>query len=59
MCTIQGVYASFVLFFIPYGAFLCAVRDDGTYISDQQSFAVTIATSLVIVVSVQVTIFFY
>ncbi|KAI5100471.1 putative phospholipid-transporting ATPase IM [Silurus meridionalis] len=54
MCTIQGIYTSFVLFFIPYGAFLCAVRDDGSHISDQQSFAVTIATSLVIVVSVQV-----
>ncbi|KAK3525638.1 hypothetical protein QTP70_002547 [Hemibagrus guttatus] len=54
MCTIQGVYTSFILFFIPYGAFLCAVRDDGSHISDQQSFAVTIATSLVIVVSVQV-----
>ncbi|GAA6100319.1 phospholipid-transporting ATPase ID isoform X2 [Tachysurus ichikawai] len=54
MCTIQGVYTSFVLFFIPYGAFLTAVRDDGSHISDQQSFAVTIATSLVIVVSVQI-----
>ncbi|XP_046715041.1 phospholipid-transporting ATPase ID isoform X4 [Silurus meridionalis] len=54
MCTIQGIYTSFVLFFIPYGAFLCAVRDDGSHISDQQSFAVTIATSLVIVVSVQI-----
>ncbi|XP_062858425.1 probable phospholipid-transporting ATPase IM [Trichomycterus rosablanca] len=54
MCTLQGIYTSFVLFFIPYGVFLCAVRDDGSHISDQQSFAVTIATSLVIVVSVQI-----
>uniref|UniRef100_A0AAR2LYX2 Phospholipid-transporting ATPase n=1 Tax=Pygocentrus nattereri TaxID=42514 RepID=A0AAR2LYX2_PYGNA len=53
-CTLQGVCTSFILFFIPYGAFLCAVRDDGSHISDQQSFAVTIATSLVIVVSVQI-----
>ncbi len=53
-CTLQGVYTSFILFFIPYGAFMTAVRDDGAHISDQQAFAVTIATSLVIVVSVQV-----
>ncbi|KAJ8398267.1 hypothetical protein AAFF_G00428370 [Aldrovandia affinis] len=54
LCTLQGVYTSFALFFIPYGAFWHAVRDDGSHISDQQSFAVTIATSLVIVVSVQI-----
>ncbi|MBN3296332.1 AT8B2 ATPase, partial [Amia calva] len=53
-CTLQGVYTSFVLFFIPYGAFLDNVRDDGSHITDQQSFTVTIATSLVIVVSVQI-----
>uniref|UniRef100_A0A8B9RLR4 Phospholipid-transporting ATPase n=1 Tax=Astyanax mexicanus TaxID=7994 RepID=A0A8B9RLR4_ASTMX len=53
-CTLQGVCTSFVLFFIPYGAFLSAVRDDGSHITDHQSFAVTIATSLVIVVSVQI-----
>ncbi|XP_064192577.1 probable phospholipid-transporting ATPase IM isoform X1 [Anguilla rostrata] len=54
MYTVQGMYTSFVLFFVPYGAFSYAVRDDGSDISDQQSFAVTIATSLVIVVSVQI-----
>ncbi|MGH0118993.1 UNVERIFIED_CONTAM: hypothetical protein FKN15_003542, partial [Acipenser sinensis] len=54
ICTAQGVYTSIVLFFIPYGVFLDTVRDDGSHISDHQSFAVTIATSLVIVVSVQV-----
>uniref|UniRef100_A0A8C1NLD9 Phospholipid-transporting ATPase n=1 Tax=Cyprinus carpio TaxID=7962 RepID=A0A8C1NLD9_CYPCA len=53
-CTLQGVCTSFILFFIPYGAFMTAVRDDGAHISDQQTFAVTIATSLVIVVSVQI-----
>uniref|UniRef100_A0A673IHZ9 Phospholipid-transporting ATPase n=1 Tax=Sinocyclocheilus rhinocerous TaxID=307959 RepID=A0A673IHZ9_9TELE len=53
-CTLQGVCTSFILFFIPYGAFLTAVRDDGAHISDQQAFAVTIATTLVIVVSVQI-----
>ncbi|MGH0162021.1 UNVERIFIED_CONTAM: hypothetical protein FKN15_002811 [Acipenser sinensis] len=54
ICTAQGVYTSIVLFFIPYGVFLDTVRDDGSHISDHQSFAVTTATSLVIVVSVQV-----
>uniref|UniRef100_A0A9J8AKL1 Phospholipid-transporting ATPase n=1 Tax=Cyprinus carpio carpio TaxID=630221 RepID=A0A9J8AKL1_CYPCA len=53
-CTLQGVCTSFILFFIPYGAFMSAVRDDGAHISDQQAFAVTIATSLVIVVSAQI-----
>ncbi|RXN27673.1 putative phospholipid-transporting ATPase IM isoform X1 [Labeo rohita] len=53
-CTLHGVCTSFILFFIPYGAFMTAVRDDGAHISDQQAFAVTIATSLVIVVSVQI-----
>ncbi|KAK6476749.1 putative phospholipid-transporting ATPase IM isoform X1 [Huso huso] len=54
ICTAQGVYTSIVLFFIPYGVFLDTIRDDGSHISDHQSFAVTIATSLVIVVSVQI-----
>ncbi|XP_041083017.1 probable phospholipid-transporting ATPase IM isoform X2 [Polyodon spathula] len=54
ICTAQGVYTSIVLFFIPYAVFLDTVRDDGSHISDHQSFAVTIATSLVIVVSVQI-----
>jgi len=46
---------SFLLFFIPYGAFSVLVKEDGSHFSDQQAFAVTIATSLVIVVSVQVS----
>ncbi|XP_041692767.1 phospholipid-transporting ATPase ID isoform X2 [Coregonus clupeaformis] len=54
LCTLQGMGTSFLLFFIPYGAFCLAVSDDGSHISDQQAFAVTIATSLVIVVSVQI-----
>ncbi|XP_062318632.1 probable phospholipid-transporting ATPase IM [Osmerus eperlanus] len=54
LCTLQGMCTSFLLFFIPYGAFSISVGDDGSHISDQQAFAVTIATSLVIVVSVQI-----
>uniref|UniRef100_A0A7N6BXW1 Phospholipid-transporting ATPase n=1 Tax=Anabas testudineus TaxID=64144 RepID=A0A7N6BXW1_ANATE len=52
--TLQGMATSFLLFFIPYGAFSEMVKEDGTHFSDQQTFAVTIATSLVIVVSVQI-----
>ncbi|XP_069564255.1 probable phospholipid-transporting ATPase IM [Brachyistius frenatus] len=54
LCTLQGVATSFLLFFIPYGAFSHMVKDGGSHFSDQQAFAVTIATSLVIVVSVQI-----
>ncbi|XP_027128325.1 probable phospholipid-transporting ATPase IM [Larimichthys crocea] len=54
LCTLQGIGTSFLLFFIPYGAFSVMVKEDGSHFSDQQTFAVTIATSLVIVVSVQI-----
>ncbi|XP_072242160.1 phospholipid-transporting ATPase ID isoform X2 [Leuresthes tenuis] len=54
LCALQGMTTSFLLFFIPYGAFSVLVKEDGSHFSDQQAFAVTIATSLVIVVSVQV-----
>ncbi|XP_010786384.1 probable phospholipid-transporting ATPase IM [Notothenia coriiceps] len=54
LCTLQGVSTSSLLFFIPYAAFSVMVKEDGSYISDQHVFAVTIATSLVIVVTVQI-----
>ncbi|KAM9376045.1 phospholipid-transporting ATPase ID [Pholidichthys leucotaenia] len=54
LCTLQGVATSFLLFFIPYGSFSVMVKEDGSHFYDQQAFAVTIATSLVIVVSVQI-----
>ncbi|XP_056272175.1 probable phospholipid-transporting ATPase IM [Pseudoliparis swirei] len=54
LCTLQGLGTSFLLFFIPYGAFSVMVKEEGSHFSDQQAFAVTIATSLVIVVSVQI-----
>lgn len=54
ICIAQGIYTSVVIFFIPYGAFAEATRDDGIQLSDYQSFAVSVATSLVIVVSVQI-----
>lgn len=54
ICIAQGIYTSVLMFFIPYGVFADATRDDGAQLADYQSFAVTVATSLVIVVSVQV-----
>ncbi|XP_020834479.1 putative phospholipid-transporting ATPase IM isoform X1 [Phascolarctos cinereus] len=56
ICTAHGVYTSFALFFIPYGVFYNVAGEDGKHITDYQSFAVTIATSLVIVVSVQIAL---
>ncbi|XP_071752711.2 phospholipid-transporting ATPase ID [Centroberyx gerrardi] len=54
LCALQGMGTSFLLFFIPYGAFSLIVKEDGSHFSDQQAFAVTVATSLVIVVSLQI-----
>ncbi|XP_029289331.1 probable phospholipid-transporting ATPase IM isoform X2 [Cottoperca gobio] len=54
LCTLQGMGTSCLLFFVPYGAFSVLVKEDGSHFSDQQAFAVTIATSLVIVTSVQI-----
>ncbi|KFU91241.1 putative phospholipid-transporting ATPase ID, partial [Chaetura pelagica] len=54
ICIAQGIYTSVLMFFIPYGVFADATRADGAQLADYQSFAVTVATSLVIVVSVQI-----
>ncbi|XP_038275520.1 probable phospholipid-transporting ATPase IM isoform X2 [Dermochelys coriacea] len=56
ICVAHGIYTSFALFFIPYGAFYNTAGEDGKHIADYQSFAVTVATSLVIVVSVQIVL---
>lgn len=42
-----------IIFFIPYGAYLQTMGQDGEAPSDYQSFAVTAATSLVFVVNLQ------
>uniref|UniRef100_A0A673T6F2 Phospholipid-transporting ATPase n=1 Tax=Suricata suricatta TaxID=37032 RepID=A0A673T6F2_SURSU len=54
VCIAQGIYTSVLMFFIPYGVFAEAAQDNGAQLADYQSFAVTVATSLVIVVSVQI-----
>ncbi|KAI1885949.1 hypothetical protein AGOR_G00209020 [Albula goreensis] len=56
ICIAQGIYTSVVLFFVPYGVLSQAARNDGIPLADYQTFAVTVATSLVIVVSVQISL---
>lgn len=54
---LHGVLTSMILFFIPLGAYLQTVGQDGEAPSDYQSFAVTIASALVITVNFQVHAF--
>ncbi|MBN3279418.1 AT8B1 ATPase, partial [Polyodon spathula] len=49
----HGIYTSLIVFFIPYGAFLQTMGQDGEAPSDYQSFAVTTASSLIIIVNLQ------
>ena len=51
---LHGALTSLVLFFIPYGAYMQTMGQDGEAPSDYQSFAVTIASALVITVNFQV-----
>ncbi|KAM4707627.1 phospholipid-transporting ATPase IC-like isoform 1-T2 [Discoglossus pictus] len=50
----HGIISSLVIFFIPYGAFLLTMGQDGEAPSDYQSFAVTAATALIITVNLQI-----
>ncbi|XP_054843035.1 phospholipid-transporting ATPase IC [Eublepharis macularius] len=50
---LHGVITSLVIFFIPYGAYLQTMGQDGEAPSDYQSFAVTTASSLIIAVNFQ------
>uniref|UniRef100_A0ABM5FUB9 Phospholipid-transporting ATPase n=1 Tax=Pogona vitticeps TaxID=103695 RepID=A0ABM5FUB9_9SAUR len=49
----HGVLSSLIIFFIPYGAYLQTMGQDGEAPSDYQSFAVTTASSLIIAVNFQ------
>uniref|UniRef100_A0A7M4FAT6 Phospholipid-transporting ATPase n=1 Tax=Crocodylus porosus TaxID=8502 RepID=A0A7M4FAT6_CROPO len=51
---IHGIITSLIIFFIPYGAYLQTMGQDGEAPSDYQSFAVTTASSLVIAVNFQI-----
>ncbi|XP_062395084.1 phospholipid-transporting ATPase ID [Sardina pilchardus] len=56
ICIAQGIYTSVVLFFVPYGVLAHATQSTGVPLADYQTFAVTTATALVIVVSVQIAL---
>ncbi|KAM3614529.1 uncharacterized protein V6R79_015801 [Siganus canaliculatus] len=56
ICIAQGIYTSVVLFFVPYAVLSSATQSTGVPLADYQTFAVTTATALVIVVSVQIAL---
>ncbi|XP_006837581.1 PREDICTED: probable phospholipid-transporting ATPase IC [Chrysochloris asiatica] len=51
---LHGVLTSMILFFIPLGAYLQTMGQDGEAPSDYQSFAVTVASALIITVNFQI-----
>uniref|UniRef100_G3PES2 Phospholipid-transporting ATPase n=1 Tax=Gasterosteus aculeatus aculeatus TaxID=481459 RepID=G3PES2_GASAC len=56
ICIAQGIYTSVVLFFVPCAVLSDATQSTGEPLADYQTFAVTTATALVIVVSVQIAL---
>ncbi|KAM9206494.1 phospholipid-transporting ATPase FetA-like [Dugong dugon] len=55
-CLMHGIYSSLVLFFVPMETIYNSVRNDGTEISDYQSFSVMVQTSLLCVVTMQIAL---
>ncbi|MFT7815387.1 phospholipid-transporting ATPase IC isoform X1 [Arapaima gigas] len=52
----HGIFTSLIIFFIPYGAFKQTMGQDGEAPSDYQSFAVVTASSLIIIVNLQISL---
>ncbi|KAA8584633.1 hypothetical protein FQN60_008418, partial [Etheostoma spectabile] len=52
----HGIFVSLVIFFIPYGAFLQTMGQDGEAPSDYQSFAIVTASSLIFTVNLQISL---
>uniref|UniRef100_A0A673YHB3 Phospholipid-transporting ATPase n=1 Tax=Salmo trutta TaxID=8032 RepID=A0A673YHB3_SALTR len=52
----HGIFTSLVVFFIPYGAFLQTMGQDGEAPSDYQSLAVVMASSLIFTVNLQISL---
>lgn len=52
----HGIIVSMIIFFVPYGAFLQTMGQDGEAPTDYQSFAVTTASSLIIAVNFQIAL---
>ena len=53
LSLLHGAITSLIIFFIPYGAYLKTMGQDGEAPSDYQSFAVTAASSLIFIVNFQ------
>uniref|UniRef100_A0A8C5X400 Phospholipid-transporting ATPase n=1 Tax=Malurus cyaneus samueli TaxID=2593467 RepID=A0A8C5X400_9PASS len=54
LSLLHGAVTSLIIFFIPYGAYLISMGQDGEAPADYQSFAVTAASSLIFVVNFQI-----
>nr|XP_040054070.1 phospholipid-transporting ATPase IC [Gasterosteus aculeatus aculeatus]XP_040054071.1 phospholipid-transporting ATPase IC [Gasterosteus aculeatus aculeatus]XP_040054072.1 phospholipid-transporting ATPase IC [Gasterosteus aculeatus aculeatus] len=52
----HGIFISLIIFFIPYGAFLQTMGQDGEAPTDYQSLAVVTASSLVFIVNLQMSL---
>uniref|UniRef100_H2ZWK6 Phospholipid-transporting ATPase n=1 Tax=Latimeria chalumnae TaxID=7897 RepID=H2ZWK6_LATCH len=52
----HGILTSLIIFFVPYGAFLRTMGQDGEAPSDYQSLAVTTASALIITVNFQMAL---
>lgn len=52
----HGIFVSLITFFIPYGAFLQTMGQDGEAPSDYQSFTVVTASSLIFTVNLQISL---
>uniref|UniRef100_A0A3B4T7E9 Phospholipid-transporting ATPase n=1 Tax=Seriola dumerili TaxID=41447 RepID=A0A3B4T7E9_SERDU len=52
----HGIFVSLTIFFIPYGAFLQTMGQDGEAPSDYQSFAVVMSSSLIFTVNLQISL---
>ncbi|NXP21627.1 AT8B1 ATPase, partial [Scytalopus superciliaris] len=57
LSLLHGAVTSLIVFFIPYGAYLKSMGQDGEAPADYQSFAVTAASSLIFVVNFQASTF--
>ena len=53
--VIEGIVSSLVLFFIPYGAFVHSIDQDGIDKADLQSFGTVVAATLVVAVNLRVS----
>ncbi|KAK4292264.1 hypothetical protein Pmani_034959 [Petrolisthes manimaculis] len=54
--ALQGFVTSCVLFFIPFGAYYNGMDQEGRSMADQQTFGSVVATILVIVVTMQISL---